>query len=115
MSSKFVTLELAKEFARDCSNLQCAAYNIKDQLSRASLSIALNLAEGAGRFTKNEKRRFYRIAYGSLKECQTILQVHLDTRRDLHQKADAIGAKLWKLLESIDVAKRCTVNRKRDS
>lgn len=58
MSSKFMTLELAKEFANDCSNLQYSGYNIKDQLSRASLSIALNLAEGAGRFTKNEKTSF---------------------------------------------------------
>jgi four helix bundle protein len=33
--------------------------NIRDQLSRASTSILLNIAEGAGLFSKRDNRNFY--------------------------------------------------------
>jgi four helix bundle protein len=46
-----------------------------DQLERASQSIVLNIAEGAGRHARGEKRRFYEIAKGSALECAAILDV----------------------------------------
>lgn len=48
---------------------------LRDQLQRASLSIPLNIAEGAGEFSKREKARFYRIARRSATECAAILDV----------------------------------------
>jgi four helix bundle protein len=48
---------------------------IIDQLKRASLSILLNLAEGTGRMTVNDKKHFYTIARGSVFECVAILDV----------------------------------------
>lgn len=48
---------------------------VVDQLSRVSLSIALNLAEGNGRWHKAEKRGFFWIARGSVFECVGIVQV----------------------------------------
>lgn len=48
---------------------------LADQLDRASVSIALNIAEGAGEFAKTEKARFYRIARRSATECAAILDV----------------------------------------
>jgi four helix bundle protein len=44
-----------------------------DQLLRASLSIVLNIAEGAGEFSAPEKKRFYRIALRSCNECAAAL------------------------------------------
>jgi 23S rRNA-intervening sequence protein len=39
--------------------------NLRDQLDRASLSIVLNTAEGAGRVSAADKARFYAMARGS--------------------------------------------------
>jgi len=48
---------------------------IVDHLQRASLSVPLNIAEGAGEFSEKEKIRFYRIARRSATECSAILDV----------------------------------------
>ena len=48
---------------------------LRDQLERASLSAVLNLAEGAGRRSVREKRRFYTIARGSATECAAAVDV----------------------------------------
>ena len=42
-------------------------------MKRASLSIPLNIAEGVGKLSDAEKRRFYAIARGSAMECGAIL------------------------------------------
>ena len=42
---------------------------LADQLNRAALSIATNLAEGNGRFTKPDRKHFFGIARGSVQEC----------------------------------------------
>jgi four helix bundle protein len=48
---------------------------LADQLDRAAVSIALNIAEGAGEFARKEKARFYRIARRSATECAAVLDV----------------------------------------
>lgn len=49
--------------------------DLRDQLRRAAVSVALNIAEGAGEFSPREKSRFYRIARRSAAECLAILDV----------------------------------------
>jgi four helix bundle protein len=46
-----------------------------DQLQGAGSSVALNIAEGAGEFSTNEKIRFYRMARRSATECAGILDI----------------------------------------
>ncbi len=45
---------------------------LSDPLRRASISVCLNSAEGAGEFRSREKARFYRIARRSATECAAI-------------------------------------------
>src|SRR6476620_1062375 len=47
----------------------------KDQLDRASTSIPLNIAEGNGKFSPNDRARFFEIARGSALECAAALDV----------------------------------------
>src|SRR6266481_5161992 len=48
---------------------------VKDQLDRASTSIALNIAEGNGKYTPKDRCRFFDIAHGSALECAAGLDV----------------------------------------
>jgi four helix bundle protein len=50
---------------------------LADQLRRASLSICLNIAEGAGKVSPSEKKKHYAIARGSALECSAILDCSL--------------------------------------
>ena len=54
-------------------------YNLTDQMRRSEDSIPSNIAEGAGRVSSAEKRRFYAIAYSSSNELRS--QVELAKRR----------------------------------
>ncbi len=48
---------------------------LADQLNRAALSIATNLAEGNGRFTTPDRKHFFVIARGSAQECIPLLEL----------------------------------------
>ncbi len=47
------------------------------QLRRAAVSVSSNIAEGAARISKKEKRRFYEISRASLVEIDTQLEISL--------------------------------------
>ena len=49
--------------------------DLRDQLRRASTSIVLNIAEGAGEFSPSDKARFYRMARRSASECAAIIDL----------------------------------------
>jgi len=70
-----------------------------DQLNRASLSIAANIAEGNGRFTKPDRKNFFGIARGSVQECVPLLE--LARRRRLFN--DAVHAEMEERLEGSSV------------
>ncbi|MBL7081476.1 MAG: four helix bundle protein [Candidatus Omnitrophica bacterium] len=56
-------------------------YYLVDQLNRAALSISTNIAEGNGRYSKADRKNFFRISRGSAFECVPILE--LCKRRNL--------------------------------
>lgn len=50
-------------------------FRLIEQLEASSTSIALNISEGKGRFSKKEFKQFLYIARGSLYETVTMLQI----------------------------------------
>jgi four helix bundle protein len=59
---------------------------LADQLNRAALSISNNIGEGNGRFTKADRKHFFRISRGSVQECVPMLE--LARRRQLVSNED---------------------------
>jgi four helix bundle protein len=60
---------LTASLPRRCSR------ELRDQLARASTSVVLNIAEGAGRTAIADKRRFYEMAKGSAAEAAAVLDL----------------------------------------
>jgi four helix bundle protein len=81
---------------------------IKDQLSRASFSIVLNIAEGSGRFSKPDRRNFFIISRGSVFECVAILDILSDqkiidekTFNSYLIKADELSRILYAMIKNL--------------
>lgn len=64
--------ELLKKFPRE------EQFALSDQLRRAVISIPSNIAEGSGRNSQKDQAHFYTIAYGSLMETLSQLDVACD-------------------------------------
>jgi four helix bundle protein len=52
-----------------------APKHLREQLDRAASSIVLNIAEGAGKYSKKDKKNFYVTARGSAQETVAILRL----------------------------------------
>ena len=94
----FRTYQIALQFYKECKKLRISNRNIRDQFERASLSIVLNIAEGAGRSTTKDRKRFYTIAFGSLRETQCLLQIL--NQEKLYLQSDTVAACLYRLIQN---------------
>ena len=75
-----------------------------DQLNRAALSIATNMAEGNGRFTRADRRNFFGIAGGSVQECVPLLELALrraSIRPELHHSLKADLEEIARMLAGL--------------
>lgn len=80
-------------------------YGLVSQMRRAAISVASNIAEGAGRSGDKERQQFYRMAYSSLMELlnQLIISVDLDFLQqydldeNLRPRIEGIRSKLFSL------------------
>ncbi len=82
---------------------------VRYQLSRASLSVMLNIAEGSGRFSPRDKRNFYIIARGSVFECVAICDylaqdglISVDIHREVYAQAEEISKMLFSLIRQLE-------------
>ena len=95
----FKTYELAISFFNACLKLKLRG-TLRNQLERASSSIALNLSEGRGRKTLADQKHFFQIAYGSARECKAILEL-ADLKKDVvYCMADNICAHIYRLIQN---------------
>ena len=92
MSSSFEDLEVWKKSCTLSVRLYellktCRDYGLKDQMLRAAVSIASNLAEGSERKSLPDFKRFINIALGSAAELRT--QVYIAKEVKLINNKDA--------------------------
>lgn len=97
MKTGFIALDIATELYQECEKLSLRN-PIKDQLLRASLSIALNITEGSGRIHKKDQRRFYSIAMGSLRETQCLIRILKN--EVLFERYDRLGGLIYGLIRN---------------
>lgn len=102
MLKDFTAYQLAKELYQHCKKLRLPAF-LKDQLLRASSSVALNLVESNGNRTEKDRIRFFTNSLGSLRECQAIVELEKIDDPRLKNLLDQLGAILFKL---------CRISRK---
>ena len=78
--------------------------HIRDQLERSSLGIVLCIAEGAGRTSTQDKRRFYAMARGSATESEAVIDILLvrgvASARDCRQ-ARSLAIRLVQMLSRL--------------
>jgi len=99
MLKNFRTYQLSLELYQLCQRIPLP-YFLKDQLRRASSSICLNLAEGSAKPTVKDRKRFYSIAFGSLREVQSIIDMEPQKLNHLIEMSDHVAACLYKLTRS---------------
>ena len=92
--NRFKTLDLALNLYQSSRVLAWTSVE-KNQFDRAALRVVLNLKEGSSRPSAKERRRFYYIALGSLREVQILLEIK--NYKDLMKQADITAAHLYKL------------------
>lgn len=81
--------------------------SLADQLSRAALSIPLNIAEGNRRWHKGEKRQFCWIARGSAFECVAIVEIlrikeiiSVEEQQSFRSQLEILGKMLTRLIQA---------------
>jgi four helix bundle protein len=80
---------------------------LRSQLDRASVSIVLNIAEGAGRFAPADKAHFYLIARGSAMECLaaiTLIEARSLVAPDLHRRGRTLLVRIIAMLTRLVVS-----------
>ena len=87
--------QAARMLVRDVYRLQqkfpkYETYALGDQIRRSASSVTSNIAEGSGRSSYKEKAHFVEIAYGSLMEAFSQLQIAEDLEYLTEKEIDAI-------------------------
>ena len=82
-------LRINEDFNRD--------YSLKDQITRAAVSIMSNIAEGFDSGTSKSFIRFLNIAYGSASEVQSLLYILVDRTYITQRKFEEIYGRIGKI------------------
>ena len=99
MLENFRTYQLSIGFYKECKKVKLPYY-LCNQLLRAASSVTLNLAEGSTKPTKKDQRKFYHIAFASLREVQSIIDLEEKSLSLIKKDADVLAAHLYKLCRS---------------
>lgn len=101
INGKFRTYDLALQSYHLGKNLKME-WHLRDQFLRALSSVVLNLAEGSGKDTRKDQRKFYVIALGSLREVQAICELGQIKQNEFLKNLDQTAASLFRLIQFYD-------------
>lgn len=90
--------ELSKDFPKE------EKYGLSNQMKRSAISISSNIAEGYGRNSTKDYRRFLLLARGSLFELQTQIEIALNIgmlNENLTLGIEKISTEIEKMLNSL--------------
>ena len=114
---KFETLDIWKEAVKFVSDIYVLikkfpnweTFCLTSQLTRAAVSISLNIAEGSSRKSKKDFQRFIQVSLGSLNEVVTCLYVarnqeYIDSKdfNDAYGKCEHISKMLYGFINYLE-------------
>ena len=99
-------IDWASQIVSLCNSLETDRrhFRLVEQLESASCSVAMNIAEGKGRYSKKEFVQFLYVARGSLYETLTLLELFLRQgwlSHDKYAKLKGDGKEIVKMLNSL--------------
>jgi four helix bundle protein len=102
-------MDLAEQIATLTETFPRGYYFLTDQLNRAALSIATNLAEGNGRFTKADRKNFFVVARASAQECVPLVDLAFrkrflseSARLEVRERMEVIAKMISGLISGMD-------------
>ena len=109
--------QAARLLVRDVYRLQqkfpkTEIYALGDQIRRSASSVTSNIAEGSGRNSNKEKVHFIEIAYGSLMEAFSQLQIAQDLGYLTEQDIDTIRPQFISVAKMLSGLKSYFENQK---
>jgi len=107
-----LSLKMVKEIYKLTQGFpQEEKYVLVSQLRRAAISVCSNIAEGAARKSKREKKRFYEISRSSVVEIDTQLEIALLLNylsnisiNEVEQKPESVFRMLSKMIENLEAS-----------
>lgn len=93
-------IDLVKEVYKIVETLpKSEEYNLKNQIKRAVVSVALNIAEGKNRQTAKDFAHFLNISVASLGEVEACLSIceeldFIETNNNLHEKCKILSYRI---------------------
>jgi four helix bundle protein len=106
-----ISLNLAKEVYKATAHFQKEEqYVLVSQIRRAAVSVCSNIAEGASRISKKEKKRFYEMSRSSLVEMDTQFEIAIileyyrkGQMQELEQYLESIFRMLSKIIGNLNL------------
>ena len=103
--------QIARQYVKNIYELSDAFpakedFALTSQIRRAAVSITSNIAEGTSRFSLKDKSHFIEIAYGSLMETYSQLQVAVDLKYIKNEDVEALQPLVLELRNRLSALRR---------